>query len=521
MNSILTFAENNSSIQNDSINHINTLNNKNYSQYLNLSNDEIINETNEIKKKIIEYHNTNKVLKNELANILEKLNLLSIKYTNQLNEINDKENSIQARLNNKKNDYFRIKNYNTQIKKEYNDLLKKSKIISESQIIDVLTNHKLNIQKLQNENKDIKKEISKNETQKNQQQTKIMKIKNENLKIKTISNYNDKLNKYLQIKNNFINSINNSNNIIKDNIQEFNKLEKMIQSKNKILSKNEKLYNKINEEINVIKSDLTGTVEEITQKCIDNNVQIYALINKNNSNNNTNKSININEINTELDDINKSNSINISSNVTLVNSPSLNNININTNKNKTSKKKYKLYPTIYRNNSQSFITDKIHLNSNFNNFNSNLNEINELISENNSENKKNNLLNRYNHIIKKPSLSNINNKINIKNFNSFSMDLNNINYNQVDDEIYLKLQNKKKFYLDENERIDFNIKEIKKTFSTKYNNVTNGLKINIVKLNDIKNLNTNIQEEINKLQLLLKEIENDNKIKNEETKKMK
>ena len=75
MNSIITFAENNSSIQNESLTNINMSNIKNSSNLINSTNEEIIKETNKIKTKIIELYNTNKVLKNELTNILEKLNL--------------------------------------------------------------------------------------------------------------------------------------------------------------------------------------------------------------------------------------------------------------------------------------------------------------------------------------------------------------------------------------------------------------------------------------------------------------
>ena len=99
------------------------------------------------------------------------------------------------------------------------------------------------------------------------------------------------------------------------------------------------------------------------------------------------------------------------------------------------------------------------------------------------------------------------------------MDFSNISYNQVDEEIYKKLQDKKKYFLDESERIDNNIKEIKKVFFTKNNKITNTLKSNITKLNDIKIVNMKIEEEINKLRNLMQEIESNNNIKNEESKK--
>ena len=228
---------------------------QNYSKYTNLSDEEIIKEINDKKKKILEYHNINKDLKIELTNILKKINLFYQKNNNQLN---DNEFNLQNKLDIKKNDFIISKKYNSALKNQYMKLIDKSKDISENKIIDILSGHKLNIQKLQNENKEIQKEITKNESQKIQQQNKVTKIRYNDLKIKSISNYNEKLFKYMNIKTNFINKINNSNKIIKDNIQEFNKLENLIQSKNKTLSENEKLFNKINEEMSIIKSDLSG-----------------------------------------------------------------------------------------------------------------------------------------------------------------------------------------------------------------------------------------------------------------------
>ena len=511
MNSIITFAENNSSIQNESLTNINMSNIKNSSNLINSTNEEIIKETNKIKTKIIELYNTNEVLKNELTNILEKLNLLSFQNKEQLIQINNKENNLQNTINNKKKDYFIIKNNNSKLKMEYESLLTKSKNIPENKISDILSNNKINILKLEKENKEIKKEIDKNEILKIQQQNKVMMINNDNLKLKSISVYNEKLHKYLQIKNNFINSINNSKKVISDNIQELNKLENMIQKKIKIISKNEKISNKINEEIKILKTDLSGTVEEIEQKCINNNILIFSLLNKNN-----NKLKNKSQKSTIIDDINVNNNSRISSNIFLVNSPSL-------NKNNNNKKNKKSYPIIHRNNSQSFITDKIP--NNLNNFNYNLNQINDLISSENIMNKnemnKNIFINRYtklNNLYNK-SFSNsdiikLKDQLKFKNYNIFSMDLSNINYDEVDEEIYQKLQDKKRYILEENERMDFNIKEINKTFASKYNKVNNCLKNNIAKLNDIKIVNSNIQEEINQLQQLLKEIKNE-KIKSD------
>ena len=307
---------------------------QNYSKYTSLSDEEILKEINNKKKKIIEYHNTNKDLKIELTNILKNINLFYQKNNSLLKDNNQNEYNLQNKLDIKKNDFIISKKYNSVLKQQYMILIDKAKDISENKIIDILSSDKLNIQKLQKENKEIQKEIIKSESQKIQQQNKVTKIRYNDLKIKSISNYNEKLYKYMNIKTNFINKIDNSNKIIKDNIQEFNKLENLIQSKKKILSENENLFNKINEEMSIIKSDLSGTIEEISKKCLNDDVLIYSIMNKNynNINNNTtnNKNVNINEISRDIGDLNKNynnNNMNtISSNVVLVKSPSMNNI---------------------------------------------------------------------------------------------------------------------------------------------------------------------------------------------------
>ena len=210
---------------------------QNYSKYINLSDEEILKEINNKKKKIIEYHNTNKDLKIELTNILKNINLFYQKNNNLLKDNNQNEYNLQNKLDIKKNDFIISKKYNSALKKQYMTLIDKAKDISENKIIDILFSHKLNIQKLQKENKEIQKEIIKNESQKIRQQNKVTKIRYNDLKIKSLSNYNEKLYKYMNIKTNFINKIDNSNKIIKDNIQEFNKLENLIQSKKKYFQK--------------------------------------------------------------------------------------------------------------------------------------------------------------------------------------------------------------------------------------------------------------------------------------------
>ena len=62
-------------LENDNSNNaMNSISEKDYSKYINLTKDEIVQKINEKNKEIINYHNINKSLKTELKGILEKLN---------------------------------------------------------------------------------------------------------------------------------------------------------------------------------------------------------------------------------------------------------------------------------------------------------------------------------------------------------------------------------------------------------------------------------------------------------------
>ena len=100
-------------------------------------------------------------------------------------------------------------------------------------------------------------------------------------------------------------------------------------------------------------------------------------------------------------------------------------------------------------------------------------------------------------------------------------DLNNIKYNEISDEDYHNLLNKKENFMEESERISENIKEINKNFLSKYNKIVTNMKNNINKLKDIKIINRGLHDEIKKLQDLMsmikdkkesKKIEDNNKI---------
>ena len=133
---------------------------------------------NDKKKNIIEYFNINKSLKKELTDILEKLNIFSKTCQNKIS-LNEKD--LLAILNNKKLEYIKYKTNNTILKDEYNTLLKRMKEISENNLSNIITEKRMNIEKLKEENFEIKKEIIKSQSENVKKQNKVIKLKKKKL----------------------------------------------------------------------------------------------------------------------------------------------------------------------------------------------------------------------------------------------------------------------------------------------------------------------------------------------------
>jgi len=464
--------------------------------YMNLSNEEIIEKINDKKKNIIEYFNINKSLKKELTDILEKLNIFSKTCQNKIS-LNEKD--LLAILNNKKLEYIKYKTNNTILKDEYNTLLKRMKEISENNLSNIITEKRMNIEKLKEENFEIKKEIIKSQSENVKKQNKVIKLKNTNLYLQNLDLYSFKLKKYLDAKNKCIKAFNMTSKMIREKMKEVNNLENVINIKNKIYSKNETIFNKIKEDLNRIKIDLSDVIEEINKKNINQDILIINNIiqkTEDSTHENTMNNININTIN-------KCSNIFITkSPIFNYNSPKkiCNNRIINTNKN------IKLKPILRKNNSSSniqFNIPNIFSNYNLSNYNPNLKRIS-LLHSNKSTMDNNNYQNTL-------TGNNEQKIIQKKNINCFSYDFTKIKFKEIDDEVYHNLLNRKENYMEESERISKNIKETNKAFIFKYNKIVNNLKKNINKLNEIKIINTGVKNEIKKLQDLMKRIKEESK----------
>ena len=169
------------------------LNYNKFKKYLKTTTDFLRKENENKNKILIEQQKANYKLKTELSKILEKMNSIPKDQQNsENNNLNDdaKNKNLEMILNIRKNDYSLIKKFNTSVKDQYFAMQKKMKDLTENmQVIDIISNERLNIEKLQNENKKIQKEIYINESQKIKQQKKILNINYDNTNKIQLDNY--------------------------------------------------------------------------------------------------------------------------------------------------------------------------------------------------------------------------------------------------------------------------------------------------------------------------------------------
>ena len=474
--------------QNKSNNLINS-NIKNEQQNLeDLTKEDIKEKLNDKKKKIIEYHNMNKSLKIELTKILEKLNNLSKNYISEIYPI---QYNLQTKLNNKKKEYVKYKTNNSMLKMEYNMLLKKHREISAKKLSNIITEKKIFVDKIKQENSEINKEIKKKEIESAQTQNEVINMKNNNIYIHNLDSCCYKLKKFLDNKNKYIKAFNSTKKMIKEKMKEVNNIENNMKLKHNIYSKKEKAFNKIKEDLNKIKTDLVEVTEELNKKNINDNILIFNSISqKNESTSNTNVTNNC-PLNSQINIYITKCPVN--------NHKSASNYNTIFNYSKN-KDKVKLKPILNKSKSVSLIKNRMsynnRLNSDLNNYNTNLNK-----------------KNLYFHNKFKTNEISTNSSITMN--NCLSNDLMKIKYIDTDDQAYHNLLSKRENYLEESERLSKNINQAHRNFSFKNKKMLHHLQINIKELNDIKIANNELKKEINKLQDLIQKFKVENKKKME------
>ena len=221
----------------------------------------------------------NKSLKKELTKILEKLNNLS---TNYLIEFYPSQNNLQIKLNNKKKEYLKNKTNNSMLKMEYNILIKKSREISAKKLSNIMTEKRIFVDKIKQENFEINKEIKKKEIESAQTQNEVINMTKNNIYIHNLDICSYKLKKFLDNKNKYIKAFNTTKKMINEKMKEVNNLENNIKIKHNIYSKNASAFNKIKEDLNKVKTDLIEVTEELNKKNINDNILILNNISQKN-----------------------------------------------------------------------------------------------------------------------------------------------------------------------------------------------------------------------------------------------
>lgn len=430
-----------------------------FSKYEDLNEEQLKKLLEEKSENLIKLNKQKDDSKIKLSNLLKELN----KTITDNTEILYKEKpepeiiyNLQKEIENKKKELKVVKNMNHSCKCQYNAINNK---LNKKNNKNNDNNGETQISNLKNENKklqiDIRRykdeSITKKKDVKNIVDNKIfpnmMKIKAEEIRNLT----NSKHKYYTKIKD----CMKSLDNVIK----EIYHLEDISNQKFKEEG-DENLNNKINFWINLIKSDLSGTQDEIISKIEKKESKFLNELKKTDFNNNKVKS-------SSFDENIKENNNNVVKS---------SNLNFSQRKNKIS----------------------------------NLNNINLKNSHKGIFGKFNYLKQKPNSSINKYKLSSINlssEEIKINNYKSTcnNIDIDNIiqkDYEDTTDSEYRELLDKKSQYLETNMRLEKNIKEIERTKKTKLLNISYTVQENEQKLKELKAQNDLLEQEIVNLQNL-------------------
>ena len=466
------------------------------SKYEDLSEEELKKLLEEKNENLLKLNNQKEELKNKLNTLLKELNKTITDNAHILYK--EKPNpelifNLQKEIENKKKELKTVKNINHSYKCQYNAM-----------------NNKLNLKKNNSNDKDIGEEQINNIKKENKKlQLNIRKYKDDSVSKKIeikkitdnivfpnmIKHKSDEIRNLTNSKHEYYTKITMSIKSLENIIKEISYLEELSQKKFKEEG-DEKLNKKINYWINLIKSDLTGTEEEMVAKIEKNESNFIKEINKLESKNNI---INNN--------INNSANINMTIHNNRVKSSSMDENKIEKNYN------------IGRNTYLNISLKKNRINNNT------LNSIHKGI------------FGKYNYLKQKqvPSYSLINNrykykKLNRSNFSSEEIKINRYNNKEdkldIDDIIqkdyedtteneYRELLDKKAQYVETNMRLENNIKEIEKTKKFKIMSISYTVMENGKKLQKLKSQNEILEKEIINFQNLYQLAKDKEKLKQE------
>ena len=437
-----------------------------FSKYEDLDENELEKLLEEKTQNILKLNNQKEESKNNLSSLLNKINkIITDNYDVLYKEAPSQEliGELNQEIEYKKKECKIAKNMNNSIKIQYNSINNKFSKKPEAGSIEedalLLNKLKADNKKLTISIRKFKDNLLSKKDEKNEHKTEdfpnIVKLKTDEIRNLTVQKHDY----FAKIKSS-IKSLEN----VKNEIKHFE--EKLKKQEDK--DKNEKLTNRINFWITLIKNDLSGNAEENISRIVKNESNFIKEINKIDS---KNKSVKLNNKikNSSFDEVSEQRDINSNMSFRETNIPYINSSNMNRKSNNNLLDSKPLHKGIF--SKFTYLKHKPHSSS------MNKNYIN------NSEEFK---INQYNEFDSNSNMEGIIQK----------------DFEETTDNEYRELVEKKSQYLETNLRLEKNIQEIKKTKKSKVNNVYNTVQKNKKNLDDLKEQNNLLENEIMRLQNL-------------------
>ena len=437
-----------------------------FSKYEDLDENELEKLLEEKTQNILKLNNQKEESKNNLSSLLNKINkIITDNYDVLYKEAPSQEliGELNQEIEYKKKECKIAKNMNNSIKIQYNSINNKFSKKPEAGSIEedalLLNKLKADNKKLTISIRKFKDNLLSKKDEKNEHKTEdfpnIVKLKTDEIRNLTMQKHDY----FAKIKTS-IKSLEN----VKNEIKHFE--EKLKKQEDK--DKNEKLTNRINFWITLIKNDLSGNAEENISRIVKNESNFIKEINKIDS---KNKSVKLkNKIkNSSFDEVSDQRDINSNMSFRETNIPYINSSNMNRKSNNNLLDSKSLHKGIF--SKFNYLKHKPHSSSMNKNY---------II---NSEEFK---INQYNEFDSNSNMEGIIQK----------------DFEETTDNEYRELVEKKSQYLETNLRLEKNIQEIKKTKKSKVNNVYNTVQKNKKNLDDLKEQNNLLENEIMRLQNL-------------------
>ena len=423
-----------------------------FSKYEDLNEEQLKKLIEEKNDNLLKLNKQKEDSKNKLSDILKKLN----KTITDNSDILYKEKPdpeiiffLQKEIENKKKELKIAKNMNHSCKCQYNAMCNKLNKKNKSNEKD---NGENKINNLKNENKKLQIDIRKYKDEDVNKKKDVKKIVDNKVLPNTIKIKSEEIRNLTNHKNECFTKVKMSIKSLENIIKEISHLEEMSQKKYKE-DKDENLNNKINYWLDIIKSDLNGTQDEITSKIEKNETNFLKEINRLNKLELKNKNNN--------DEI-KSSSLDEKNNLEL---------------------SYDLKAKKRKNNALKINNSKDNYKGIFGKFN--------YLKQNQNSTQK--------YKLKKINIS----SEEIKNNKNIDIDIIiQKDYEDTTDSDYRILLDKKSQYLETNIRLEKNIKEIERTKKSKLLNISYTIQENEKKLKELKLQNDLLEQEIINLQNL-------------------